>query len=259
MVFMAFTGEERGLLGSAHYVRNPRFPLDQTIAMINLDMVGRLTDNQLTLYGTGTATEFDELVDGLNEEYNFDIAKKPGGFGPSDHASFYPKEIPVLFFFTGMHSDYHRPSDDWDKINYQGMARITDMVTDTIAAIDAAEQRPTYVKRNRVQSFLRGMRGDRRARNDSEGQGENAFLGVAPDADAEGDGFVVGLVVPEGPAEKAGLEPGDTIVKLGQRRVRGLAGIGRALMGHKPGDKVSVVILRDGKEITLEVELGTAP
>ena len=258
LVFIAFTGEERGLLGSAHYVRNPRFALDQTVAMINLDMVGRLADDELTLYGTGTAKEFDEMVDGLNAAYEFEIAKKPGGYGPSDHASFYPKEIPVLFFFTGMHNDYHRPSDDWDKINYDGMARITDLVTDVITTIDATEDRPTYAKVNRVQSFLRGLRGEGRTRGD-EREDQRAFLGVAPDAAAAGDGFIIGQVVPAGPAEKAGLQPGDAIIKVGQRKVEGFAGIGRALLEHKPGDKVDVVVRRDEEEITLQVELGTAP
>ena len=258
LVFIAFTGEERGLLGSAHYVRNPRFALDQTVAMINLDMVGRLADDELTLYGTGTAKEFDEMVDGLNAAYEFEIAKKPGGYGPSDHASFYPKEIPVLFFFTGMHKDYHRPSDDWDKINYDGMARITDLVTDVITTINATEDRPTYARVNRVQSFLRGLRREGRTRGD-EREDQRAFLGVAPDAAAAGDGFIIGQVVPAGPAEKAGLQPGDAIIKVGQRKVEGFAGIGRALLEHKPGDQVDVVVRRDKEEITLQVELGTAP
>ena len=101
VVFIAFTGEERGLLGSAHYVKQPLFPLEQTVAMVNMDMVGRLKDNKLIVYGTGTAEPFDELIDGLNERHQFEITKKPGGYGPSDHASFYPKKIPVFHFFNG--------------------------------------------------------------------------------------------------------------------------------------------------------------
>jgi hypothetical protein len=259
MVFIAFTGEERGLLGSKHYVRNPRFPLDQTVAMINLDMVGRLADNELTLYGTGTAEEFDELVDDLNEDYRFDIEKKPGGYGPSDHASFYPQGIPVLFFFTGMHKDYHRPSDDWDKINYEGMTRITEMVENAISAIDGADQRPTYVKKNRIQSAIGDWRGNRRARRGDDESDKRPLLGIVPDGEATGDGCVVGQVIADGPAEKAGLQTGDVIIKVAQRPVEGLAGIGQALLEHQPGDKVDIVVRRDGKEMTLEVKLGSAP
>ncbi|MGD9646212.1 MAG: M20/M25/M40 family metallo-hydrolase, partial [Pirellulales bacterium] len=117
IVFIAFTGEERGLIGSARYVRDPLVPLDKTIAMLNMDMVGRLDDDKLIIYGTGTADLLEQTVDNLNEHYGFKITKQPGGFGPSDQSSFYAKKIPVLHFFTGTHADYHRPSDDADKIN----------------------------------------------------------------------------------------------------------------------------------------------
>jgi Zn-dependent M28 family amino/carboxypeptidase len=114
---MAFTGEERGLLGSARYVRDPLIPLDKTIAMLNMDMVGRMKDNKLTVYGIDTATEFAPLVTRLDQPYGFKIIPELGGFGPSDHASFYAKKIPVLFFFTGLHADYHRPTDTADKLD----------------------------------------------------------------------------------------------------------------------------------------------
>ncbi|MDP6446947.1 MAG: M20/M25/M40 family metallo-hydrolase, partial [Pirellulaceae bacterium] len=121
LVFIAFSGEERGLLGSAYYVANPRFALEDTVAMVNMDMVGRLADHKLIVHGTGTATQFDPLVDELNELHKFTITKKPSGFGPSDHTSFYTKKIPVLHIFTGTHKDYHRPSDDYEKVNVKGM------------------------------------------------------------------------------------------------------------------------------------------
>ncbi len=143
IVFMAFTAEERGLLGSKHYVREPRFALEKTVAMVNLDMVGRLNDDKLIVYGTGTAEEFDPLIERLNEEYKFKITKHPGGFGPSDHASFFAKKIPVFHFYTGSHKDYHRPSDDYDKINIPGMRRVADMVTEVVQDIVAADKPPT--------------------------------------------------------------------------------------------------------------------
>ncbi len=163
IVFIAFTGEERGLLGSAHYVRNPRFDLEKTVAMVNLDMVGRLTDDELTVYGTGTATEFDELIDKLNSEYDFELTKKSSGFGPSDHTSFYTKKIPVLFPFTGLHRDYHRPSDDWDKINVEGLRRVTDFSMDIVTAIEEMPQRPTYVEKGRWGSIFDEFRRGRRS------------------------------------------------------------------------------------------------
>ncbi|HVX62789.1 MAG TPA: M28 family peptidase, partial [Pirellulales bacterium] len=124
IMFIAFTGEERGLIGSARYVRDPLVPLDETVAMLNMDMVGRLNDDKLIIQGVDTATEFGPLIDGLNERYGFKLTKQPGGFGPSDHSSFYAKQVPVMHFFTGTHSDYHRPSDDYEKINLAGMRRV---------------------------------------------------------------------------------------------------------------------------------------
>ncbi len=121
VMFIAFSGEERGLLGSAEYVRNPVVPLEETIAMLNMDMVGRLEDEKLTIYGVGTSPVWDPLLDEFGS--SFLMVKEPEGMGPSDHASFYPHRIPVLHFFTGLHNDYHRPADDWDKINYEGIAQ----------------------------------------------------------------------------------------------------------------------------------------
>ena len=144
ILFIAFTGEERGLLGSAHYVRDPLFPLEKTIAMLNLDMVGRMQDNKLIVNSNDTSPQFDPLIDRVNEKYHFAITKQPGGFGPSDHASFYEKHIPVLFYFTGTHKDYHRPSDTADKINVPDMRRVAQMVADTAVAIAEAEQRPEF-------------------------------------------------------------------------------------------------------------------
>ena len=139
VVFIAFTAEERGLIGSAYYCRNPRFALEKTVAMINMDMVGRLVDDKLIVYGTGTAAEFDHLMDTTAARLKFEITKHEGGFGPSDHASFYAQKIPVLHLFTGNHNDYHRPSDDVEKLNVPGMRRVVDFVADVLGSIDAAE------------------------------------------------------------------------------------------------------------------------
>ena len=119
---------------------------DKTVAMLNMDMVGRLQDEKLIVHGTGTAAEFDALVDRFGKEYGFQITKKPGGFGPSDHSSFYAAKVPVLFFFTGSHKDYHRPSDDVDKLNVGGMRRIAEMVAEVAVSLAEQGQRPQYVE-----------------------------------------------------------------------------------------------------------------
>jgi hypothetical protein len=242
IVFIAFTGEERGLLGSAHYVRQPRFPLENTVAMFNLDMVGRLNDeNKLQVFGTGTAKEFEPLVDKLGEQFGFQITKHPGGFGPSDHSSFYAKKIPVLHLFTGTHSDYHRPSDDSPKINVEGMRRVADMLIDIVQVTDAADQKPTYIEIKRVEAIGDG--------------GDRPYFGSIPDYGGNAEGLLLSGVVEGGPAEKGGLKGGDVIVKLGDSKITGIEDFDSALRKHKPGDKIKVTVHRDGKPVELEVTL----
>ncbi len=144
LLFMAFTAEERGLLGSRHYVRYPRFDLASTVAMVNLDMVGRMDQNRLTVYGTGTATEFPEMIERLNAKHGFDLEAIPAGQGPSDHASFFRERIPVFHFFTGLHSEYHRPSDSADRINIEGIARTVGLVQELVLELATAAERPTF-------------------------------------------------------------------------------------------------------------------
>ena len=124
--------------------RSPAFPLETTVAMINLDMIGRLQDSKLTIGGTGSAAEFDAMIEELNQTYSFKIAKMANGLGPSDHATFYRQKVPVLFFYTGDHPDYHKPTDDVDRINVDGMVAIVDFVTDIVSRLDDAATRPSY-------------------------------------------------------------------------------------------------------------------
>ena len=192
IVFIAFTGEERGLLGSARYVRDPLVPLDKTIAMLNMDMVGRLVDDKLVIYGNGTAEEFDSLLNNLNEKYAFKITRHPEGFGPSDHSSFYAKQIPVLHFFTGTHSDYHRPTDTAEKINVDGMRRVADMVAEAAVTIAQADQRPTYKEVKGKSQIARG--------------GDRPYFGSVPDFSQDQPGYALTAVTKGGPAETSGLE-----------------------------------------------------
>jgi Zn-dependent M28 family amino/carboxypeptidase len=240
IVFVAFAAEERGLLGSQQYVRSPAVPLEKTVAMVNLDMVGRLTDNRLIVYGTGTAEEFDPLVDRLNQHYGFEIKKEPGGYGPSDHATFYAKQIPVLHFFTGNHNDYHRPSDDADKLNLEGMRRIQEMVTEIVRTVASAETRPKYLATQTPRS---------------RGGGDRPYFGSVPEFGKAVEGYALMSVTPNGPAERAGLKAGDVIVQLGASRIGGLEDFDSALRKFSAGDQVAVRVKRGDQELELTVTL----
>lgn len=247
LVFIAFTGEESGLFGSAHYCKEPLFPLADTVAMINMDMVGRLrpdresNKDKLIVYGTGTATTFDALLESVNKKYDFKFQKEPGGEGPSDQQTFYLKNIPVLFFFTGEHADYHKPSDTADKINVPGMARVTDLVEEAIANLENVPERPKFVKVPRKAGGGMRMRGP--------------TLGIMPEYGTEGEGVVVAGVLEGRPAARAGLKEGDRIVELAGKAVKNLEGYMALMAGHKGGDIFEVGVLRDGKKLMLKVTL----
>jgi hypothetical protein len=245
LVFIAFTGEERGLLGSAHYTREPRFPLEKTVAMFNLDMVGRLKDDKLAVYGTGTAKEFEPLVEQLCGRYGFQLTKHPGGYGPSDHSSFYSKKIPVLHLFTGTHTDYHRPSDDADKLNIAGMRRVADFLVDVVRATDAAAARPTYVEIRRVERIA-----------DSGDGGDRPSFGSMPAyPNPATDGVMLEAVLEGSAAEKAGIRGGDVLLQLGDDKITVLEDFEAALRRHKPGDKVKVIVRRGDKRVEGEATL----
>jgi len=240
ILFAAFSGEERGLLGSAHYVANAAVPLADTVAMVNLDMVGRLDGEKLVVHGTGTGTGLDALVDRLVAAHAFDVAKEPGGFGPSDHSSFYARKIPVLHLFTGSHADYHRPTDTADKINYAGMVRVARLVTDVVRELATAPERPAYVE-VASKMFARG--------------GDRPYFGSIPDFGKPGQGYAITGVTKDSPAARGGLRGGDVIVRLGDSAVTGLEDFDSALRKFKGGDTVQVVVLRAGAEVTLDVTL----
>ncbi len=246
IVFMAFSGEERGLLGSNYYVKNPRLPLESTIAMYNLDMVGRLKDNKLAVYGTGTARHFDAMVEELSKKMGFTLTKYEGGYGQSDHHSFYKQKIPVLHFFTGTHSDYHRPSDDSDKLSIEGMRRVADMVVEIVQRTDATDARPEYVEIKKFEGIASSQSGERRA-----------SLGTMPDYNTKADGVVLELIMPGGAAEKAGLKAGDILIKLGDLKISNIDDFENALRKQKPGDKVKLKAKRGAEEVELEATLGT--
>jgi hypothetical protein len=242
IVFIAFTGEERGLVGSARYVREPLVPIDKTVAMLNLDMVGRLSDEKLIVHGTGTAKEFDALVDKFGKQHGFEITKKPGGFGPSDHASFYGAKVPVLFYFTGTHTDYHRPSDDFEKLNIVGMRRVANLVAQTAEVLAKADTRPAYQE----------VAGDTERMG---GGGDRPYFGSIPDFAQSEPGYAISGATKGSPADRGGLKAGDNIIQFGDSKVGNLEDFDSALRKYKAGDKVQVVVKRNGQEVKLEVTL----
>ncbi len=256
VVFVAFSGEEMGLLGSQHYVDSELFDPSAAVAMINMDMVGRLEENRLTVLGTGTAEEWPGLLAGINAEIRppFDLALNPDGFGSSDHSSFYGKRVPVLHFFTNTHEDYHRPSDDWEKINAEGLERVADFVTGIAAEL--ASNRNGGMALTRVAGA-----GAPPARPATEPDapavsGYGPYLGTIPDMSMAEGGVRLTGVREASPAAVAGLRAGDVIVAFDGREIGDLYEYTYALRARTAGDRVEIVVLREGERVTLSAVLG---
>ncbi len=246
IVVAHFTGEELGLLGSQWFVDHPPVSLDRVIAMVNFDMVGRLRNEKLIVYGVATARELGGIVDSANAAPRLSVSAVGDGFGPSDHSSFYAKGIPVLHFFTDLHDDYHRASDDVERIDAVGEARVVAMAERVVRAIADRATRLTPV-RVAAPAPMAGSR-----------TGSNVYLGSIPDMSAgDASGLRLSGVRAGSPADLAGLRAGDVIVELGGRAVKDLYGYSEALYARTPGEKVVIVYLRAGTRSTTSVILGT--
>jgi hypothetical protein len=262
VLFIAFTGEEKGLWGSGHYAQNPLLPLEKTVAMFNLDMVGRMEGSRLTVFGTGTAQEWTELLNEVNTALAepMELGFNPEGYGASDHSTFYGRRIPVLFFNTSTHVDYHRPSDDWQLINEPGLLRVTSLVEDMAREVvgqgDAQVAQVTYAEAPE-NPHAGGMpttptSGDEAGRP----RGYGAYLGTIPDMSPIDFGVRITGVREGSPAEQAGLQGGDVIVELEGKEVSDLYAYTYALREHRPGDEVEIIVMRDGERVSLTATLG---
>jgi hypothetical protein len=245
LLFMAFSGEELGLLGSAHYTRQPVIPLEKIVAMLNMDMIGRLRDDQLSVIGADSSPAWRPLLEALNAEAGFNLTMGGGfGGGGSDHASFLARKIPVLFFFTGMHREYHTPADKPETINAPGAARVVRLVANVAEHIANAPERPAF---SEPQAAPRRTGGPER--------GIRTYVGTIPDYSEDGKGLRLSGVREGSPAQRAGLRSGDVIIRFGDQKVESIYDYMDALNRYKPGDTVTVVVLRDGKEMELKLTL----
>jgi len=244
LVFITFAGEELGLLGSAYYTKHPAWPIEQTVAMINMDMIGRVRNSKLYVGGVGTSTVFRDILEKANSNLKFDIAYSSGGYGASDHTSFTARQIPTLFFFSGLHSDYHKPTDTPDKIDSASEARVAELVASVTLALDNLETRPAYV---RVQEAAPAAAGG--------GGGYGAYFGSIPDFEEIPNGVRFADVRPGSPADKAGLKPGDILIEFDGQPVKNLYDFTYGLRRHKVGDLVHVKVLRGNQTIAADVTL----
>lgn len=243
VVFIGFAGEEYGLLGSAAFVRDGPVPMDSVYAMVNLDMVGRLREKRLSAFGAESAEELLEILELANRDYGFQLNASGDGYGSSDHASFYAAGIPVIHLFTGTHEDYHRTTDDWDKINIEGLADIAGF-TATLA--DALANRVEIL--SYVDAPPPAASGD--------GRGYGAYLGTIPDMSENPGGVRLTGVRAGSPAEAAGLEGGDIIIGIGDHEVTDLYDMTDALRQFRPGDTTTIRVRRGDETIERTVTFG---
>lgn len=246
VLFMTFAGEELGLLGSSYYVNHPLLPIEKAVAMINMDMIGRVQSNRIFVGGTGTGSTLRAVLDKAKDgiDLTVDLSEK-GGYGSSDHTSFTTKEVPILFFFSGLHADYHKPSDTWDKINAPDAVKVLQVVARATTELRGAD-RPLYVKVEPPKMPTSSGSG---------GSGYGPYFGSIPDFAEVPNGVRFSDVRPGSPAAKAGLKGGDILIEFDGKQIQNLYDYTYALRAKKPGDEVGVKVLREGKTVEAKVLL----
>ena len=244
ILFMDFSGEELGLLGSAEWVKNPTRPLNKAIAMINMDMIGRIKDDKVYIGGVGTGSTFKGILTQADKDSGFKIEYSASGYSSSDHTSFVTKKIPVLFFFSGLHSDYHKPSDTWDKINAPAAAKLLDLIANVTLQLAETSDPPAF------QTVV-----EEKPAGGGDARGYGPYFGSIPDFGDIPNGVKFADVKPNSPAAKAGLKAGDIMIQFGDKPIRNLYDFTDALRRSKIGDVVEVKVLRDGQPVTASVKL----
>jgi hypothetical protein len=238
LLFIAFSGEELGLLGSSYYVKNPEIPLDKTFAMINMDMVGRLRNHKLTVLGAGSSPEWKALIESVSYNTGLTLKISDSGFAPSDQVVFYAKEIPVLQFFTGVHPDYHTPEDDWQKINSEGERKVLNLISNIIWDLNKRPEKIAFS----------------RAREEGKAASSfNVYLGTIPDYSDESDGVKLLGVKKGSPAQKAGLRNGDIIVGFDGKTITNIYDYVYSLAESKPGLSAEIVVIRGTKRVKFNI------
>ncbi len=241
LLFIAFAGEEIGLLGSTYYIEHPVIPVDKTVAMINMDMVGRLRSDNLIVFGVGSSPDWERLILAANKGTDLNLSFQDSAFGPSDQSVFYTYEVPAVQFFTGLHGDYHTPGDDWEMINSPGEKRVLELVSKLIEELSGRENKLVFAKAPEHASNLPGLK---------------IYLGTIPDYSAQTEGVRLTGVRGESPANKAGLRAGDTIVGLDGKGIKNIYDYSYALNGLEAGVPVSMELIRDGRRIMVEIVPG---
>jgi hypothetical protein len=255
-LFMTFAGEEIGLLGSQYWTEHPTKPLEDAVAMLNMDMIGRVDKGKVYVGGAGTAEVFQQLLDEATKDADFEVAASQSGYGASDHTSFTTKGIPVLFFFSGLHADYHKPSDTWDKINAEAAVEVLDIVDEVAEDLRVSEERPEFIR----EAAMSGSDPHSGAPPGSGGGGGyGPYFGSIPDFAEVPNGVRFADIRPDSPAAKGGLLPGDVMTGFDGKPIKNLYDFTYALRDGRVGQTVAVTVLRGGQALTLSVTLGERP
>ena len=253
---MAFAGEEIGLLGSQYWTEHPTKPLEDAVAMLNMDMIGRVDNSKVYVGGAGTAEVFQQMLDEAAKDAQFEVAASKSGYGASDHTSFTTKGIPVLFFFSGLHADYHKPSDTWDKINASAAVEVLDIVDEVADELRGIEERPEFIREAAMAS---GDPHSGAPPGSGGGGGYGPYFGSIPDFAEVPNGVRFADIRPDSPAAKGGLLPGDIMTSFDGKPIQNLYDFTYALRDGRVGQTVAVKVLRGGEELTLSVTLGERP
>lgn len=243
LIFIAFAGEELGLRGSGYFIKNPPVPLEKVVAMVNLDMIGRVREGRLYVGGAGTSPAFPPLLERANRRVRLDLKTTASAVSASDHMQFELKGIPVLFFFSGLHADYHRPSDTWDKIAIEALEKVADLVYLVVEELSRAPERPPYMRIEHSMPVSTG------------GSGYGPYFGSIPDFSDDIAGVRFAAIRDGSPAARAGLRAGDILIEFDGKPIENLQDFTYALRSRQPGDEVEVVVLREGRKIKARVRL----